>query len=96
MLGNQRPVHPSWFSIGLKNTSLVEDVELLLPVKFRQILFSCLRKKFENVSANQRLGGGGVILFFQNINFEEDFEFLLPINFRQIPYSSFREEVKMS
>ena len=41
------------FPIGLKNTNLVEDVEILLPVKFR---FSCFRGEVENVSANQRLG----------------------------------------
>ena len=31
--------HPG-FLIGLKNTNLVEDVEILLPIKFRQIQFS--------------------------------------------------------
>ena len=41
--------------IGPKNTDLVKDVEILLPVKFRRILFSGLRK-VENVSANQRPG----------------------------------------
>ena len=38
--------------IGLKNTNLVEDVEILLPVKFRWIPFSSFRE-VENVSANQ-------------------------------------------
>ena len=42
--------------IGPKNTDLVEDVEILLPVKFRRILFSGFREEVENVSANQRLG----------------------------------------
>ena len=42
------------FQIGLKNTNLVEDVEILLPVKFRWILFSGFRGEVENVSANQR------------------------------------------
>ena len=42
--------------IGPKNTNLVEDVEILLPVKFRWIPFSGLRGEVENVSANQRPG----------------------------------------
>ena len=44
------------FPIGLKNTNLVEDVEILLPIEFRWILFSGFRGKVENVSANQRPG----------------------------------------
>ena len=44
------------FPIDPKNTNLVEDVEIYLPVKFRQILFSGFRGEVENVSANQRLG----------------------------------------
>ena len=44
------------FSIGPKNTNLVEDVEILLPVKFRWILFSGFRREVENISANQRPG----------------------------------------
>ena len=42
--------------VGSKNTTLVERVEILLPVKFRWISFSSVREKVENVSANQRLG----------------------------------------
>ena len=42
------------FPIGSKNTNLVEDIEILLPVKFRQIPFSDFRGEVENVSANQR------------------------------------------
>ena len=42
--------------IGPKNTVLVKDVEILLPVKLRRILFSSFREEVENVSANQRLG----------------------------------------
>ena len=45
-----------FFSIGLKNTNLVEDVEILLPVKFCWIPFSGFREEVENVSANQRPG----------------------------------------
>ena len=42
--------------IGPKNTDLVKDVKILLPVKFRRILFSGFREEVENVSANQRPG----------------------------------------
>ena len=42
--------------IGPKKTDLVKDVEILLAVKFRRILFSGFREEVENVSANQRLG----------------------------------------
>ena len=45
-----------FFLIGPKNTNLVEGVEILLPVKFRWILFSGFRGEVENVSANQRPG----------------------------------------
>ena len=44
------------FLIGPKNTNLVEDVEILLPVKFRWIPFSSFRGEVEKVSANQRPG----------------------------------------
>ena len=44
------------FQIDPKNTNLVEDVEILLPVKFLWIPFSGFRGKVENVSANQRPG----------------------------------------
>ena len=44
------------FPIGPKNTNLVEDVEILLPTKFRWITFSGFRGEVENVSANQRPG----------------------------------------
>ena len=44
------------FPISPKNASLVEDVEILLPVKFCWILFSGFRGKVENVSANHRPG----------------------------------------
>ena len=44
------------FLIGPKNTNLVEEVEILLPVKFRLIQLSCFTGEVENVSANQRPG----------------------------------------
>ena len=43
------------FPIRPKNTNLVEDVEILLPVKFRSIPFGGFRE-VENVSVNQRPG----------------------------------------
>ena len=39
------------FQIGPKNTNLVEDVEFLLPIKFRWILFSGFRGEVENVKS---------------------------------------------
>ena len=48
------------FVIRPKNASLVEDVEILLPVKFCWILFSGFRGKVENISANHRPGGNFV------------------------------------
>ena len=54
---NQRPGQPfCFFPICLKNTNVVEDIESLLPVKFRWIPFSGFRGEVENVSANQRPG----------------------------------------
>ena len=44
------------FPIGPKNTNLVENVEILLPVKFRLILFCGCREEVENVSTNQKSG----------------------------------------
>ena len=44
------------FPIGPKSTNFVEDVEILLPVKFRRIPLSGFRGEVENVSANQRPG----------------------------------------
>ena len=44
------------FPISPKNTNLVQDVEILLPVKFSCIPFSGFRGEVENVSANQRPG----------------------------------------
>ena len=39
-----------------ENTNLVENIEILLPVKFHCISFSGFRKKVENISAYQRPG----------------------------------------
>ena len=48
---NQRPGRPCCFFDQPEATNLVEDVEFLLPVKFRQMLFSGL-KEVENILAN--------------------------------------------
>ena len=44
------------FPIGPKNTNFLEEVEILLPVKFCWIPFSGFRGEDENVSVNQRPG----------------------------------------
>ena len=44
------------FPIGRENTNLVEDVDILLPVKFLWIQFSGFRREVENASVNQRPG----------------------------------------
>ena len=44
------------FPISPKNTNLVEDVEILLPVNFHWIPFNGFREEVENVSDNQRPG----------------------------------------
>ena len=53
---NQRPGWPSWFSDQPEKHKLVEEVDILLPVKFHKIPFSGFRGKVKNVSANQRPG----------------------------------------
>ena len=82
---------PSWFPIHLKITQLLEDVEILLYVKFCWSPFNDFRE-VENASANQRLGGH---LAFQigpkNTNLIGDFEILLPVKFHWILFSDFRE-----
>ena len=52
---DQRPGRPSCFSNRPENTNLVEDVEILFPVKFPWNPFGSFRE-VENVSANQRSG----------------------------------------
>ena len=54
---NQRPDGHLVFSIGPKNANLVEDIEILLPVKFRCILLTGFRIEIENVSAIRDRGG---------------------------------------
>ena len=78
------------FPIGPKNTNLVEDVEILLPVKqFQRRSRKCLSQSEARVA----------ILFFLSArktqNLVEDVEILLPKSkFRSIPFSGFRGEVE--
>ena len=83
------------FPIGPKNINLVEDIESLLPVKFRWIPFSGFRGEVENVSANQRPGRPSCFLIgLKNTNLLEDIEILLPVKFRWILFSGVRGEVE--
>ena len=84
-----RPVFP----IGTKNIHLVEDVEILLPVKFRWILFSGFRE-VENVSINQRPRQSAFPNGPKNANYVEDVEILLPVKFGWILFSGLREKVE--
>ena len=69
------------FPIGTKNINLVEDVVILLHVKFRSILFRGFRGEVENVSTR---GQGGHLVFLisqKNTNLVDDDEILLPVKF---------------
>ena len=93
---NQRLGRPScfFFSNDLKNTNLVEDVKVFLPVKFRWILSGDFRE-VENVSANQRPGRPSWIFdCSKNTNLVQDVEIVLPVKFRCILFSRFRGEVE--
>ena len=72
------------FPIHLKNTNLVEGIDILLPIKFRRIPFSGFRGEVKNVSANQR--PGRPFCFFpdwpENTNVVEGIESLHPVKFR--------------
>ena len=81
--------------IRLKNTHLVEDVDILLSVKFRWILFSGFRGEVENVYAIRGQGGHLVFPIGQkNKTLVEDVEILLLVKFRWIPFSDFKGEVE--
>ena len=81
---------------GPKNTNLVEDVKILLPVKFPWIPFSGFKRKSHNMSQPIR-GQGGHIVFLispKNTNLVEDVENLLPVKFLWIPFRGFIGEVE--
>ena len=81
------------FPIGLQNTNLVKDLEILLHIKIRWIPFSIFRGEVQNVSANQRPGRQSCFSDRPE-NLVEDVEILLPVNFHWIPIKSFRGEVE--
>ena len=84
-----------FFRSPQKIQNLVEDIEILLPGKFRWILFRGFRGEVENVVANQRPGSHFVFpILPKNTNLVEDVKILAPVKFRWIPFSRFREEVE--
>ena len=73
-----------------KKTNMVEDVKILLPVKFCWIPF-CGFREVENISANQ--GRGGHLVFPispKNTNLVEDIEILQPVKVRWILFCDVR------
>ena len=80
---NQRSGRPSIFPIGLKNTNFVEDIEILLPVKFREFR-SGVSKKKSKMSQPIRDQSGHLVFLIgsKNTNLIEDVEILLPVKFR--------------
>ena len=85
-----------FFRIGPKSTNLVEDVDILLPTKIRWILFSSVRTKAENVSANQRPGRQSCFPDQpeKQKKLVDGVEILLPVNVHWIPFSGFMGEVE--
>ena len=81
--------------ISPKNKNLVEDVKILLPVKFCWIPFSGFRGEVEKVSANQRPGRQSC---FSNRPKKHKLGRgrwdLASYKFRWIPFSGFRDEVE--
>ena len=64
-----------------KNTNLVDDVDILLNVKFRLILFSGCSEEVENMSTIQKPGGHLGFQIGQNTNLVKDIEILLSVQF---------------
>ena len=85
----QRQWRQFWFPIGLKNTNLEEDAEILLSVKFRWIPFTDCAEKDENA---QPIRGNSYHLGFP-ISPVDDVEILLAVKFYWNLFSSCREEV---
>ena len=80
---------------GPKNTNLVEDVKILLPVKFAEFRSAVSEKKSKYVSANQRPGRPSCLWISPKItNLVENVENLLSVKFRWIPFSGFIGEVE--
>ena len=77
---------------------LVEDVEILLPVKVSLNSIQRFQRKSQNISQPIR-GQGGHIVFWispKNTNLVEDVEHLLSVKFRRIPFTVSEEKSKMS
>ena len=84
---------PFLFTDRSKNTNLVEDLEILLSVKFSWIQFSGFRGEVKKVSARS----GRPSCFSdrpQNTHLVEDIEILHPIKYLWIRFSGFRGEVE--
>ena len=89
-----RPWQKFLFTDRSQNTNLVEDVEILLPVKFSWILFSGFREEVENVSANQKQGWPSCFSYRPEKHKLGRGRWDLPVKFRWIPFSGFRGEVE--
>ena len=78
-----------FFRSAKKNTSLVEDIKILLLVKFRWILFSGFRGEVENVSVNQKPGRPSCFSDRPEKHKlgREDIKILLPVKFHWIPFN---------
>ena len=80
------------FPIHKKNTNLVEDVKILLPVEFRSVAAEEKSKMYQSFRDR------AAILVFRSLrnytNFVEDVEILLPVKFCKIPFSGIRKEVE--
>ena len=90
-----RPGRTFLFTDRPKNTNLVWDVEILLPVKFRWIAISGFIGEVEIFSTNQR--PGRPFCFSdrpENTNLVQNIEILLPVNYRWIMFSGFRGDVE--
>ena len=95
VLANQRQGRPSCFYDQPENHNLVEDIEIVLPVKLRWIPFSCFWGEVENYPAIQRPGRLSCFSIGpKNTNMVEDVEILLHVKCRWIPFSGFRGEVE--
>ena len=80
------------FPIVLKNTNLVKDFEIFLPVKFRWMPFSGF-SEFKHVSASQSPEWPSFSRSGKNTNFVEYIKILLLVKFRWIRFIGFRGEV---
>ena len=76
-----------------KKKKLLENVEILLPIKFHWIPFRCSREEVENVWANQR---PELPSWFSDLpekqKMVKDLETLLPVKFHSILFSSCRSQ----